>query len=122
MNASGERRPYLSPYVARLNSFEKMPIIVAGTNLNLKSREIFYSAVQKSQVELGQQLIVHSSFSCTSASECAQFLQHLLKKAKINASAEEIALAGEWLQGFFGFALLYFQGDHVGQLALSGCW
>jgi hypothetical protein len=110
INASGERRPYLAPYVASLNSFEKMPVIVAGTNLNLKSRDIFYSAVQKTRIETGEDLKLHFSFSCTSASECAKFLQYLLKKAKIDASAEDIALAGEWLQGYFQCFLLIFPG------------
>jgi hypothetical protein len=77
-----------------------MPLIVAGTNMKLRSRDIFNSIVAKSAEERGQTLKVHIDFTCTSAEECARFIEHLLRKSNITfVSKEDISLAGYWLQG-----------------------
>lgn len=95
----------MAPFVAAMNAYPSMPVFVAGTNLRLKSNEIFFSITQKKKSEMGQEVVSYTSFLSTSASECSRFLEHLLQKAKINASKEEVELAGEYLQGICAISL-----------------
>ncbi len=91
-----------------------MPIIAAGTNLELNSRELFFSAVAKNENELGQLFCDHTNFVCTTAEECSSFLRYLLNKAKLSVTETELSIAGSWLQGLESVKYDIEQEDYVG--------